>query len=75
MFTYSVSIRTNQLCEHLGVRFHLTAVCKMLETCPSASHAKQLLEAMQQNKTPEKNHIVCTVSKDFVQNFNKNAEL
>ena len=36
------------------VRFHLTALFKILKTCPSASHAKQLLAGMQQNKTPEK---------------------
>ena len=61
------------LCEHLGYGF--TALFKIPETCPSASHAKQVLEGMQQNKTPEKNHIVCIVSKDVVQHFNKNAEL
>ena len=68
MFTYNLSTWTNQLCEHLGVWFHLTTLCKILETHPSASHAKQLQEALQQN-------IVCIVSKDFVQHFNKNAEL
>ena len=39
------------MCEGLGVRFQFTTLCKILETCPSASHVKQLLEAMQQNKT------------------------
>ena len=28
----------------------LTALCKIVETCPSASHAKQLLEGMLQNR-------------------------
>ena len=50
---------------------HLTALFKILETCPSSSHVKQLLEGMQQNK----HHIVCIVSEDVVQHFNKNAEL
>ena len=45
----------------------------ILETCPSTSRAEQLLEGMQQNKTPEKNHMVCIVSKDVVQHFNKTA--
>ena len=45
----------------------------MLETCPSASHAKQLLEGMQQNKHQNKSH--CIVSEDVVQHFNKNTEL
>ena len=75
MFTYNLESRANYVCKHLGVQFYLTALCNILETCPSASHAKQLPEAMQQNKTPEKNHIFCIVSKDFVQHFNKNAEL
>ena len=71
----TIWVQDQILCEHLGVRFHLTTLFKILETCPSASHAKQLLEGMQQNKTPEKNHMVCIVSKDVVQHFNKNAEL
>ena len=50
---------------------HLTALFKILETCPSSSHVKQLLEGMQQNK----HHIVCIVSEDVVQHFNNNAEL
>ena len=50
---------------------HFTALFKILETCPSSSHVKQLLEGMQQNK----HHIVCIVSEDVVQHFNKNAEL
>ena len=53
MFT-TIWVQEQILCEHLGVRFHLTALFKILKTCPSASHAKQLLEGMQQNKTPEK---------------------
>ena len=53
---YLQSDYKNKFCvhEHLGVRFHLTTLSKILETCPSSSHAKQLMEAMQQNKTPEK---------------------
>ena len=54
-------------------KVHLTALFKILETCPSASHVKQLLEGMQQNTRI--NHIVCIVSEDVVQHFNKNAEL
>ena len=50
---------------------HLTALFKILETCPSSSHVKQLLEGVQQNK----HRIVCIVSEDVVQHFNKNAEL
>ena len=50
---------------------HLTALFKIQKTCPSSSHVKQLLEGMQQNK----HHIVCIVSEDVVQHFNKNAEL
>ena len=50
---------------------HLAVLFKILETCPSSSHVKHLLEGMQQNK----HHVVCIVSKDVVQHFNKNAEL
>ena len=51
---------------------HLTALFKILETCPSSSHVKQLLEGMQQNKHQNKSQ---SVSEDVVQHFNKNAEL
>ena len=54
---------------------HLTVLFKILETCPSASHVKQLLEAMQQNKHQNKSHSLYIVSEDVVQHFNKNAEL
>ena len=64
MYRFCVSI--------LGYGF--TALFKIPETCPSASHAKQVLEGMQQNKTPEKNHIVCIVSKDVVQHFTRILE-
>ena len=37
---------------------HLTALFKILETCPSASRAKQLLEGMQQNKHQNKS-VLC----------------
>ena len=69
MFTYSLRIYI--LCEHVEVRFRMTALIKVLETCPSASHAKQLLEG---SKTKHQKKSVCIVSKD-VQHFNKNAEL
>ena len=72
MFT-TIWVQEQILCEYLGARFHWTALFKTLKTCPSASHAKQLLEGMQQNKTPEK-ITVCIVSKD-VQHFNKNTKL
>ena len=35
---------------------HLTVLFKTLETCPPASHAKQLLDGMQQNKHQNKSH-------------------
>ena len=56
---------------------HLTVLFKIYETCPSASRAKQLLEGMQQNKHQNKSHrrLVCIVSEDVVQHFNKNTEL
>ena len=54
---------------------HLTALFKILETCPSSSHVKQLLEGMQQNKHQNKSQSACIVSEDVVQHFNKNAEL
>ena len=37
---------------------HLTALFKILETCPSSSHVKQLLEGMQQNKHQNKSQSV-----------------
>ena len=37
---------------------HLTALFKILETCPSSSHVKQLLEGMQQNKHRNKSQSV-----------------
>ena len=65
MFTYNPSTRI--LCEHLWVRFHLTSLFKigLTSDLSPVSHANQLLEGMQQNKTPEKNHMVCIVSKDL----------
>ena len=48
LFTYNLSTDVQeQIC--VGT-VHLTVLFKILETCPSASHAKQLLEGMQQNK-------------------------
>ena len=52
---------------------HLTALFKILETCPSASHVKQWKTCSKTNTRI--NHIVCIVSEDVVQHFNKNAEL
>ena len=60
-------IQEQILCEHLGVQFHFATLFKILETYPPASHAKQLLEGMQQSKAPEKSQSVIA-SKD-VQKF------
>ena len=51
---------------------HLTALFKILETCPSASHVKRKTCSKTNTRI---NHIVCIVSEDVVQHFNKNAEL
>ena len=39
MFTYTIWVQEQILSEYLGIRFHLTTLFKILETCPSASHA------------------------------------
>ena len=57
---------------------HLTALFKVLETCPSSSHVKHAvagIKACSKTNTRILNHIVCIVSEDVMQHFNKNAEL
>ena len=53
---------------------HLTTLFKILETCPSSSHVNSCWKACSKTNT-RINHIVCIVSEDVVQHFNKNAEL
>ena len=57
----------------LGYGFTLPQIDKILETWPSASRAKQLLEGMQQNKAPEKSQSVLC-SKMLCNIFNENID-
>ena len=59
IFTYNLSTRTICVWTFWGTA-SLTALFKILETCPSASHAKQLLEGIMQNKATGK--ITCVQS-------------
>ena len=56
------------------VHLQLTALFKILETCPSSSHVKQSYWKACSKTNTRINHIVCIVSEDVVQHFNKNAE-
>ena len=58
-FTYNLSIYKNKFrVSVLRYGFTLPHYFKILETCPSESRAKQLLEDMEQHKAPEKSQSV-----------------